>query len=149
MPFSTPLKILWTDVLPSLGLASISFQTVPSGPVSIRWRSSAVSLFVVNDNFFLFCPGLIRLQIVFHVLPCCLQLLKFLVHRTLNNLLPCPLFFLIIFFLGESLDIFRVNTYPRITPYTEYKIIVKFYMLCFSFYNYFAQNALRCFLSEF
>ena len=35
------------------------------------------------------------------------------------------------------------------TPSAEYKIIVKFDMLYFSFYNNFTQNSLRCFLSEF
>ena len=59
MPFSISIKILWTDVLPGLGLASISLQTVPSSPVSIRWFSTSGSPFVVNDNFFPFCPGLI------------------------------------------------------------------------------------------
>ena len=52
------------------------------------------------------------------------------------------------FFL-RNLDIFRVNIYHKIIPRTEYKIIVKFDMLYFSFYNNFMQNALRCFLSEF
>ena len=49
----------------------------------------------------------------------------------------------------RNLDIFRVNIYHKIIPRTEYKIIVKFDMLYFSFYNNFMQNALRCFLSEF
>ena len=56
--------------------------------------------------------------------------------------------FFIIFFLKNP-DIIRVNIYHKIIPCTEYKIIVKFDMLYFSFYNNFTQNALRCFLSEF
>ena len=52
------------------------------------------------------------------------------------------------FFL-KSLDIFRVNIYHKIIPCTEYKVIVKFDMLYFSFYNNFTQNAMRCFLSAF
>ena len=41
------------------------------------------------------------------------------------------------FFFLQNLDIFRVNIYHKIIPCTEYKIIVIFDMLYFSFYNNF------------
>ena len=114
MPFNRKniLKILWADVLPGLRLASISFQTVPMSPVSICWFFTSVLLFAINDNFFSFCPGCEYLFIIFNsdLVVNSFQLLKFLVHRTLNSPLLGPFFFSYNFFF-LSLDIFRVNIY--------------------------------------
>ena len=51
---------------PGLGLPSISFQTVPSGPIVIRWFSTSVSFSAVNNSFFPCCPGHERLFIIFN-----------------------------------------------------------------------------------
>ena len=131
----------------------ISFQTVPSGPVSTRSFSTSISLSAVNDsndNFFPFCPGRERLFIIFNsdlvVNSVSWVSTLFSVAEISSSLhteqSSMSVVFLNNFFL--SLDTFRVNINHRITQCTEYILF-----LLFSFYNNFTQNVLRCFLCEF